>query len=752
MNRVRASPKPPTADAAPISAGLPAGWGADGAWDDAAPAARLGPRREGRHWRLRCELHGAQAVRAVSLDGARTLAELHWSPEEGLFTGTLASPEAYRLQIRWPDADEDLIDAYQFGPQLGELDLYLLSEGTHLELARRFGARPLVVEGVAGVHFSLWAPNARSVALVGDFNGWDHRRAPLRKRRHGGVWELFLPGVTAGSHYRYEIEAADGRRFQKADPLACRAAPAPQTASVVGCGESYAWGDGDWMAARGERHRYDRPLSIYELHAGSWRRRGHEHNRSLRWSELAAELIPYVIEQGFTHIELLPVMTHPFGGSWGYQPLGLFAPQPEFGEPAEFAAFVDAAHRAGLGVILDWVPGHFPGDEHGLAQFDGSALYEYADPREGRHRDWDTLIYNYGRHEVRAFLLSSALHWLEQFHIDALRVDAVASMLYRDYSRPQGEWLPNRLGGRENLEAIDFLRQLNRVVRERLPDVLMIAEESTIWPKVSRPESEGGLGFHYKWNMGWMNDSLDYVERDPLLRSGAHQQLSYVFSYAFSEHYVLPLSHDEVVHGKHSLLAKMPGDRWQRFANLRAYYGFLWAHPGKKLLFMGGEIAQHAEWNHDSSVDWAALVDPQHAGVQRLVRDLNGLYRQMPGLHECDVDSRGFAWLVGDDSRNSVYAFVRSRADGSAPVLVVCNFTPVPRRQYRIGVPRAGHWREVFNSDAEPYGGSGLGNLGGARSVKTASHGRSNSLRLTLPPLSTLYLVWDGPTEDNAHA
>lgn len=737
------APRPPAFEAAAESA--PA------AWEPGVPSSRLGPAKAGRKWLLRAELHGALSAEVLALADGRVLGTLAWSPEEQLFIGTLPRLEPYRLKIRWPHDEEELVDAYQFGPQLGELDLYLLSEGTHLELARRFGSRPLVLDGVAGVHFSVWAPNARSVAVVGDFNGWDHRRAPLRKRRGTGVWELFLPGVTGGSHYRYEIEAADGQRFQKADPLACRAAPAPQTASVVGCGGSYAWSDQDWMARRGEVQRFDRPMSVYELHAGSWRRRGHEHNRALRWPELAAELIPYVVEQGFTHIELLPVMAHPFGGSWGYQPLGLFAPQPELGEPAEFAAFVDAAHRAGIGVILDWVPGHFPADEHGLAQFDGTALYEYADPREGRHRDWDTLIYNFGRHEVRSFLLSSALHWLEQFHLDGLRVDAVASMLYRDYSRPQGEWLPNRLGGRENLEAIDFLRQLNRVVRERLPDVRMIAEESTIWPKVSRPEAEGGLGFHYKWNMGWMNDSLAYMRQDPLHRGAAHQQLSYVFSYAFSEHYVLPLSHDEVVHGKKSLLQKMPGDRWQQFANLRAYYGFMWAHPGKKLLFMGGELGQHAEWNHDGSVDWPALGDPLHAGLQQLVRDLNGLYRAQPGLHECDVDSRGFYWLIGDDHQNSVYAFVRSRADGSRPVLAVCNFTPVPRKQYRIGVPKAGTWRELFNSDAQTYGGSGHGNFGQTRTLKTPSHGQPCSLRLTLPPLSTLYLVWDDTSEEHVH-
>ena len=645
-----------------------------------------------------------------------------------------------------PPATPCAVEAHALPPIADAVDLYLLAEGRHWELARRMGNRPLVVDGIAGVRFAVWAPHARQVSVVGDFNGWDAERYPLRRAPGATVWELFVPGVLAGEHYRYRIVGADGSVFEKADPLACRASMAPATASIIGCAESHVWGDAAWMDARATKQGRDQPISIYEVHVGSWQRRGEEHNRSLTWPELAESLIPYAVAQGFTHLELLPVMTHPFGGSWGYQTLGQFAPQPDYGTPAQFAAFIDASHAAGLGVILDWVPAHFPNDEHGLARFDGTALYELADPREGLHRDWGTLIYDFGRPEVQSFLISSALHWLELFHVDGLRVDAVASMLYRDYSRPEGEWIPNRHGGRENLEAVAFLRTLNAVIAERVPDALVFAEESTAWPGVTQAVDQGGLGFDYKWNMGWMNDSLRYAGRDPLHRGEAHGLLTFGLSYAFNEQFVLPLSHDEVVHGKRSLLAKMPGDRWQQFANLRAYYGFQWAHPGKKLLFMGCEIAQHSEWNHDGSVDWAALEDPMHRGVQKLVRDLNALYVAHPALHVGDGRREGFEWLVADDARNSVFVFLRKAGEGGALIVAICNFTPVVRHDYHVGVPRGGWWQELLNTDSLTYGGSGVCHPAGLLAHEAPSHGQPCALRFTLPPLATIYLHSPPPT------
>ncbi|MDP9139768.1 MAG: 1,4-alpha-glucan branching protein GlgB, partial [Pseudomonadota bacterium] len=560
-------------------------------------------------------------------------------------------------------------------------------------------------------------------------------------------WELFIPGLGVGTPYKYEVLGAHGLLPLKADPVASQMEAAPGTSSLVADPAPYAWTDQNWMRMRPRRQSVHAPLSIYEVHAGSWQRtQGHAPGHIPDWDALGDLLIPYVASMGFTHIELLPVSAHPFGGSWGYQPLGLFAPHPVYGEPAALKRFVDRCHAQDIGVIVDWVPAHFPADTHGLARFDGTAIYEHEDPREGFHCDWGTLIYNFGRHEVSGFLIGSALHWLDHYHIDGLRVDAVASMLYRDYSRAPGEWVPNRHGGRENLEAIEFLRQLNRTVHERHPDVLMIAEESTAFPGVTAPVAEGGLGFSYKWNMGWMHDTLRYIGQDPIHRSYAHNDITFGLAYAFSERFVLPLSHDEVVHGKRSIFGRMPGDLWQRHANLRAYYGFMWSHPGKKLLFMGGEFAQPSEWNHDRELDWW-MLEPQsedvdlHSGMQRLVRDLNRLYVTEPALHVDDCEAAGFRWIIGDDHSNSVFAFLRCKADAAQePVLVVCNFTPVPRHDYRIGVPRAGRWREILNTDRSIYGGSEHPVADVVAAGDVTSHGQPYSLSLSLPPLATIIL------------
>jgi len=631
-------------------------------------------------------------------------------------------------------------DAPRARPLLGELDLHLFNEGNHRDLAHCLGAQPMTLDGVAGVRFAVWAPNARRVSVVGDFNDWDGRRHPLRAHGNSGVWETFVPRVGPGAVYKYEIEGPHGLLPLKADPVALQCEVPPRNASVVADPQPYAWTDADWMASRAARQSPHAPLSVYELHAGSWRRRWDEGRPAPQWDELGDQLIPYVKDLGFTHIELLPVTAHPFSGSWGYQPLGLFAPHPAWGTPAQLKRFIDRCHGAGIGVLVDWVPAHFPTDAHGLARFDGTALYEHEDPREGFHQDWNTLIYNVGRNEVHGFLIASALHWLEQYHVDGLRVDAVASMLYRDYSRRPGEWLPNRYGGRENLESIAFLRHLNDVVHERCPGALTIAEESTAFPGVTQATREGGLGFSYKWNMGWMHDTLSYAAREPVYRQYHHGEITFGLVYAFSERFMLPLSHDEVVHGKHSLLGKMPGDRWQQFASLRAYFGLMWAHPGKKLLFMGGELAQAREWNHDAELDWDALRDPLHHGVQRVVRDLNRRYREERALHAADCEATGFHWIVGDDAANSVFAFLRQAGDADPPVLAVCNFTPVPRHGYRLGAPRAGRWREILNTDAEVYGGSGVGNLGAVATLDTPSHGQPFALELTLPPLATVLL------------
>jgi len=634
-------------------------------------------------------------------------------------------------------------------PELGELDLHLIAEGRHRELGRCLGAQPLRADGQGGTRFAVWAPNARHVAVIGEFNHWDAGKHPLHSRGVSGVWEAFVPEARVGQLYKFAVWSPDGQRLpDKADPVARATEHPPGTASRIAASEPFAWHDADWMRTRKARHDAAAPISIYEVHAGSWLRILEEGGRGLDWRELAERLIPYAVRMGFTHLELLPIMEHPFGGSWGYQPLSQFAPSARFGTPEGFAAFVDRCHQAGLGVILDWVPAHFPSDEHGLGRFDGTHLYEHADPREGFHRDWNTLIYNFGRHEVRGFLIASALEWLERYHVDGLRVDAVASMLYRDYSRNAGDWIPNIHGGRENLEATAFLRELNSTVAERCPDAMVIAEESTAWPGVTAPVAGGGLGFSYKWNMGWMHDSLQYMARDPVHRRFHHHDMTFGFIYAFSERFVLPISHDEVVHGKGSLLGKMPGDAWQKLANLRAYLGWMWAHPGKKLLFMGCEFAQPTEWNHDASPAWDLLDRPQHRGVQRLVRDLNRAYTSQPALHRLDAAPEGFAWVIGDDVDNSVFALLR-RAGGpaegaAAEALVVCNLTPAPRQHYRVGVPGpARTWRELVNTDAGAYGGSGMGNGGCVAAQPEPSHGHAHSLLLTLPPLATLILVPD---------
>ena len=709
------------------------------------PFALLGPHPGAHGSVLRAYLPTALAVEALDRSGA-PLATLSPLQPPGLFAGVIPTNVPYRLRIQWPGGVvQETEDPYSFGLLLGELDIYLLAEGSHLELGRCLGAQPMSIDGVAGVRFAVWAPNAGRVSLVGDFNGWDGRRHPMRKRIEAGVWELFIPRLPIGTLYKYEILGPHGLLPLKADPVALQTEAPPLTASVVPDPTPFHWTDQHWIEARAANNALlHAPLSIYEVHPGSWRRLAAEGGRSLNWEELGEQLLAHVIATGFTHIALLPIMGHPFSGSWGYQVLSQYAPQASFGPPAAFARFVDRCHNAGIGVILDWVPGHFPTDAHGLAWFDGTALYEHTDPREGFHQEWNTAIYNLGRREVHAFLVSSALHWIERYHVDGLRVDAVASMLYRDYARRAGEWIPNKYGGRENIEAIDFLRHLNDAVAQRFPGALVIAEESTAWPGVTRPTRDWGLGFSYKWNMGWMHDTLRYMKHDPVHRSFDHHDMTFGLLYAFSERFVLPLSHDEVVHGKGSLIGRMPGDTWQRFANLRAYFGFMWTQPGKKLLFMGGEFGQDWEWNHDGELDWVALEHPLHRGVQTLVADLNRLYRQEPALHVFDSDSAGFRWIIADDNSNSIFAWYRQGHADSAPVIAVCNFTPVPRSHYRLGAPRAGGWVEILNTDSQLYGGSNLGNGGWIAASGEPSHGQPFSLELTLPPLATVLLRHGG--------
>ena len=625
-------------------------------------------------------------------------------------------------------------------PPITEDDLYLFNEGSHYHLYDKLGCHLTTLNGAAGATFAVWAPNANYVSVIGDFNGWDPSAHLLAPRGSSGVWEGFIPGVKHGDGYKYHIGSGQrGYRVDKADPFGIHHETPPKTGSKV-WDLAYEWGDGEWMAGRGAHNALTGPIAIYEVHLGSWRRVTEDRNRSLSYRELAERLPQYVRDLGFTHVEFLPVMEHPFYGSWGYQVTGYFAPTSRYGTPQDFMFLVDQLHRAGIGVILDWVPSHFPTDEHGLEYFDGTHLFEHSDPRKGLHPDWNSSIFNYGRHEVRSFLLSSAFLWLDVYHADGLRVDAVASMLYLDYSRRHGEWVPNKYGGRENLDAVDFLRRFNTAVYERHPDIQTIAEESTAWPMVSRPTYVGGLGFGLKWDMGWMHDTLKYLAREPIHRRFHHNDLTFRSLYAFTENFCLPLSHDEVVHGKGSLLAKMPGDDWQKFANLRALLAYMYTLPGKKLLFMGGEIAQRAEWSHESSLEWHLLQYPPHAGMQQLVRDLNRLLRAEPALHELDTDPGGMEWVDANDSDNSVLSYLRKSRDGRGEIVVVCNFTPVPRYDYRVGVPRPGFWREVLNTDAREYGGSGIGNLGGVSTVPSPCHGRPQSLSLALPPLAVVAL------------
>ena len=675
-----------------------------------------------------------------------------YKAEPGFFEAIFAGEtelSAYQFQITLPDGRiYTQEDPYRFGPVLSEFDLYLFGEGKHYELYEKLGAHVLVHEGVAGVVFAVWAPNAERVSVVGDFNQWDGRRAPMRPRGATGLWELFMPGLAQGELYKYEIKSRFAESLGvKSDPYGFAMEVRPNTGSIVWDLSRYEWHDQVWIKARPKHQALEAPLSVYEVHLGSWQRLGPEGNRWLTYRELADRLVPYARDLGYTHLELLPIAEHPFDGSWGYQVLGYFAPTARFGTPDDFRYFVDAAHQAGLGIILDWVPAHFPRDAAGLAVFDGTHLYEHADPRRGEHQDWGTLIFNFGRNEVSAFLLTNALFWLDKYHIDGLRVDAVASMLYLDYSRKAGEWLPNEFGGRENLEAVRFLKTFNELVYLKFPGVLTIAEESTSWPMVSRPTYLGGLGFSLKWNMGWMHDMLDFMAKDPIYRRYHHHSLTFSLVYAFSENFVLPFSHDEVVHGKGSMLSRMPGDEWRRFANLRALYGYMYGHPGKKLLFMGSEFGQYREWAFEGALDWNLLDYPMHRKLQSYVSDLNRLYTTEAALHEVDFSWEGFQWIDLHDVDQSALSFLR-RAKAEDPasaetVVVAANFTPIPREGYRVGVPAPGFYRELLNSDSEAYGGSNMGNKGGLPADAIPWQGQPNSILITLPPLAVVYFKLD---------
>jgi 1,4-alpha-glucan branching enzyme len=695
------------------------------------PFRYLGPHVENGSSVVRVFLPDAEGVAVIDEQGHESdLQRIH---DAGLFEGRLRNgSQHYRLRARYGGRQVEIEDPYRFPPILSDLDLYLLGEGTHMHPYDKLGAHPMVLDGVEGVGFAVFAPSAKRVSVVGDFNLWDGRRHAMRVRGNG-FWEIFVPEAKTGAKYKYEIIGPDSHLLPlKSDPLAFAAELRPQTASIVI----------DQNAIQRPQpappgvNALSAPISIYEVHLGSWRRQ--HGGRWLSYRELAEELPAYAHDMGFTHVEFLPINEHPFDGSWGYQPTGLFAPTSRFGSPADFAALIDACHRKGLGVILDWVPGHFPDDPHGLARFDGTALYEHENPQQGRHLDWNTLVYNYGRTEVANFLLGSGLFWLDRYSIDGLRVDAVASMLYLDYSRPEGGWIPNRYGGRENLDAINLLRRFNTELFARFPNATTAAEESTAWPMVSRPVEWGGLGFGYKWNMGWMHDTLEYVSKDPIYRKHHHGQILFGLHYAFFENFILPLSHDEVVYGKRSILGRMPGDEWQRFANLRAYYGFMFGHPGKKLLFMGSEFGQENEWRHDHSLDWHLLEQPRHAGIQALVRDLNRLYRTVPALHEFDCEDAGFEWLVMHDAERSVFAWLRKGRQTQERCLVVVNFTPEVYRDYRIKVPFSGTWREVLNTDSALYGGTNIGNAGAVRAL---DEGTIPEVSLVVPPLAAIFLV-----------
>jgi len=707
----------------------------------ADPFRVLGPHRIGDDLEIRVFRPDARVVEIV----------LDWEPdkpiaaerahEEGFFCATIPGAPRdlpYRLRLTARDGSQQLTrDPYQYGPIMGEVDLHLFSEGQHWKIYEKFGAHLRTIGDAVGVYFAVWAPNAQRVSVVGDFNDWDGRVNPMRKLIGSGVWELFLPGIKQGAHYKFEIRSQTGRVLLKSDPFAFFNQHGKSTASMVYDLERYAWNDAAWMEARRKKNCPQSPISIYEVHLGSWRRKAEERNRQPSYLELADTLLPYVLEMGYSHIELLPVTEHPFEGSWGYQVTNYYAPTSRFGPPDDFRHFIDKCHQAGIGVIMDWVPAHFPKDTHALAEFDGTDLYEHVDPRQGEHQDWGTLIFNYGRNEVRNFLIGNALFWLDKYHIDGLRVDAVASMLYLDYSRKPGQWIPNVYGGRENLDAIYFLKRFNEVCYERFPGIITIAEESTDWPGVSRPTYLGGLGFGFKWNMGWMHDFLEYMSIDPIYRKYHHGNITFSLLYAFSEHFILVLSHDEVVYGKRSLLSKMPGDEWQKFANLRMFLAWMYGQPGKKLLFMGGEFGQGNEWNHDTSLDWELLKLPRHDGLRRLVQHLNYIYKSEPALWQLDDTYEGFDWIDFHDADNSVVSFLRKSRYGDVVAFVV-NATPVVRYDYRLGVPEPGFCRELINTDAETYGGSNVGNFGGVQTEEVPWMGREHSILIQLPPLATL--------------
>jgi 1,4-alpha-glucan branching enzyme len=711
------------------------------------PHSVLGAHPSGDGVVVRAFRPSAQSVAVKPSKGKTVEAEL--IHPAGIFQAELPAaklPLRYKLKVDYgPGGKFTLDDPYAFLPTLGELDLHLIGEGRHEEIYQRMGAHVMEHQGVPGTAFAVWAPAARAVSVVGDFNSWDGRLHAMRSLGSSGIWEIFLPDVGPPQRYKYEILTADGEVLLKADPYAQETEVPPKTASIV-FEPQYAWSEDDaaFRTRRAELQPLGEPISIYEVHLGSWRLNSLEDNRPLTYSELADELSAYATDMGFTHIELLPIMAHPFSGSWGYQVTGYYAPTPRYGSPDELRQFIDKMHANGIGVILDWVPAHFPRDDFGLARFDGTALYEHADPRRGAHPDWGTLVFNFGRYEVRNFLISNALFWLREYHIDGIRVDAVASMLYLDYSRREGEWIPNQFGGREDLDAVAFLKELNETMYGHEQGIISAAEESTAWPGVSRPTYLGGLGFGFKWNMGWMHDTLGYFQQDAIYRRYHHHELTFSLMYAFSENFILPLSHDEVVHGKGSLYSKMAGsDRWQKLANLRALYAYMWAHPGKKLLFMGGELAQYAEWSYERSLDWHLLEQPEHAGIQALVRDLNRLYRSEPALYELDSDPAGFWWLEPNDADNNVIAFARQSRDSGRVVVFVANLSPVVRSDYRLGLPRSGPWREALNTDSSFYGGSDVGNLGGVAPEPIPWHNQAFSAQVTLPPLAAVWLVPD---------
>jgi len=700
------------------------------------PFKYLGPHGAQKSWAVRCWQPQAQRVELVDTD-EHLLATMKQVHADGLFEARLPLPiTKYRLRLYEGEYQRVIEDPYGFASPFGDLDRHLMKEGRLERLYQKLGANVMTLDGVTGVHFAVWAPAASRVSVIGHFNDWDGRRHQMRCHPRNGIWDIFVPGLKQGEFYKFELLDARHRLLPlKADPFARRMEAPPGNASIVHQ-DDYSWQDDGWLERRKRDSTLDQPMSIYEVHLGSWRR--HPDNRSLSYRELADELVAYVAEMAYTHIELLPITEHPFDGSWGYQPVGLFAPTHRFGSPENFKYFIDCCHRNDIGVIMDWVPAHFPRDQFGLGQFDGSHLYEHADPRQGAHPDWGTLVFNFGRPEVVNYLVANAIFWVDEYHIDALRVDAVASMLYLDYSRAEGEWVPNKFGGNENLEAVAFLRTMNENIHAH--GAITIAEESTSWPKVSHPVYNGGLGFSYKWNMGWMHDTLDYFGDDPVHRSHHHDLLTFGLLYAFSENFVLPLSHDEVVHGKGSIYTRMPGDRWQKFANLRLYYAYMYTYPGKKLMFMGNDFGQVREWNHDSSLDWHLLDQPEHAGLKRLMQDLNRLYRDTPACYQIDTSFEGFEWIDCADSKQGVISYLRRGKDPADIILVVCNMTPVVRQGYRIGAPRPGTYLEIFNSDADYYGGSGIGNLGAVNAEPIADHGREYSLSLNLPPLATLIL------------